>query len=83
MSTLGTDLIADVAAARYAREDDQDRRVRLGLDLLQVGMLYTAGPLAFSVVEHAPQRKPRLKLKLYPAHFVHTMALLNPIEAKA
>lgn len=58
-------------------ESIEDKRVRLGIDLLQAGSLYTAGRIAFTVKEHLPQRKPRLKLRPYPAHFVHAMAQLK------
>ena len=58
-------------------EDNADRAVRLGINLLQVGSLYTGGRLAFSVVAHERGQKPRLKLKLYPAWFVESMAQLK------
>lgn len=63
-------------SGRLTSEDEYeiDMRIRLGQQLLVPGALYTAGRIAFTVVKHAPHRRPRLKLKLYPAHFVHSMS---------
>lgn len=57
-----------------ANESIEDARIRNGIDLLSPGMLYTVDNLAFVVVRHFSNCKPRLKLKLYPARFVRAMA---------
>ena len=62
---------------RMPGESVEDMRVRLGLDLLEQGRLYTAGRLAFTVKHHYANRKPHLALALFPAWFVEAMAELK------
>lgn len=58
-----------------------DQAVLRGDERLEPGVLYTHGRLAFSCVSHEPPARPRLKLKLYPASFVESMAMLKPFDS--
>ena len=50
-------------------------------ELLLPGCLYTIGRLSVSCVRHEPGKKPRLKLKLYPAWFVEAMATMKTFDS--
>ena len=64
-----------------AIEEIDDQKAARGEELLAPGALYTHGRLAFTCLKHEVGEKPLLKLKLYSASFVESMALLRPFDS--